>query len=73
MLYFFLITERKLIDDLKKKQTMSSDRDQNGPTQVLPPLQYTDLTSHIGIGAQINGTGMMGKSFGKFVYLKDPL
>lgn len=51
---------------------MSADRDQNGPTQVHPPLQYTDLASHIVIGAQINGTGMMGKSFGKFVFLKDP-
>lgn len=51
---------------------MSADRDQNGPTQVHPPLQYTDLASHIGIVAQINGTGMMGKSFGKFEFLKDP-
>ena len=49
---------------------MSADREHNGPTQVHPPLQYTDLASHIGIGAQINGTGMMGKSFGKFVFLK---
>lgn len=48
---------------------MSADREQNGPTQVHPPLQYTDLASHIGIGAQINGTGMMGKSFGEFCVL----
>jgi hypothetical protein len=43
---------------------MSTDREQNGPTQVHPQINYNELPSHIGLNG-INGIGMMGKSFGK--------
>lgn len=44
---------------------MSSDREQNGPTQVHPQINYSDLPTHIQMNG-INGIGMMGKSFGMF-------
>lgn len=46
-------------------QNMSSDREQNGPTQVHPQINYSDLPTHIQMNG-INGIGMMGKSFGMF-------
>lgn len=44
---------------------MSSDREQNGPTQVHPALNYNDLTSHMQLNGLngINGIGMMNKPF----------
>lgn len=49
---------------------MSSDREQNGPTQVHPALNYNDMNTHIQLnglnGINVNGmNGIMGKSFGK--------
>ena len=46
-------------------QNMSSDREQNGPTQVHPQINYNELPTHIQMNG-INGIGMMGKSFGMF-------
>lgn len=54
---------------------MSSDRDQNGPTQVHPALNFNDLTSHIQLSGLnglnglngmngLNGIGMIPKPFG---------
>lgn len=45
---------------------MSSDREQNGPTQIHPALNYTEINTHIQMNG-INGmNGIMGKSFGEF-------
>ncbi|XP_070494487.1 protein argonaute-2 [Chironomus tepperi] len=41
---------------------MSSERDQNGPTQVHPQINYNELPSHIQMNG-MNGIGMMGKNY----------
>lgn len=46
---------------------MSLDREQNGPTQVHPLLNYNEMNTHIQLTNGMNG--IMGKSFGK-LYLK---
>lgn len=56
-----LISDKVIIENKKK---MSSEREQNGPTQVHPQINYNDLPTHIQMNG-INGIGMMGKSFGK--------
>lgn len=45
---------------------MSAEREQNGPTQVHPALNYNELTSHIQLNGMngLNGIGMMNKPFG---------
>lgn len=43
--------------------SMSSEREQNGPTQVHPQINYNDLSSHIQMNGSVNG--IMGKSFGE--------
>lgn len=45
---------------------MSSDREQNGPTQVHPALNYNDLT-HMQLNGLngINGIGIISKPFGE--------
>lgn len=44
----------------------STDREQNGPTQIHPSLNYNDMNTHIQLNG-INGmNGIMGKSFGEF-------
>lgn len=44
---------------------MSSDREQNGPTQIHPSLTFNDMNTHIQLNG-INGmNGIMGKSFGE--------
>lgn len=65
--------KQKVPKKLKKRQfilitlfsEMSSDREQNGPTQVHPALNYNDLTSHMQLNGLngINGIGMMSKPF----------
>lgn len=49
---------------------MSSDREQNGPTQVHSSLNFNEMNTHIqlnGINGSVNG--IMGKSYGKSIYL----
>ena len=48
---------------------MSSDREQSGPTQVHPALNYNELT-HLQINGfnglnAMNGLGMINKPFGE--------
>jgi hypothetical protein len=44
---------------------MSTDRDQNGPTQVHPALNYTDLSAHMQLNGMngLNGIGLSSKPF----------
>lgn len=44
---------------------MSAERDQNGPTQVHPALNYTDLSAHMQLNGLngLNGIGMNNKPF----------
>jgi hypothetical protein len=46
---------------------MASEREQNGPTQVHPALNYNDLTAHMQLNGMngLNGIGIMNKSFGE--------
>lgn len=48
-----------------------TDREQNGPTQVHPALNYNDLTAHLQLNGMngLNGIGLHSKPFaerGKF-------
>lgn len=48
-----------------------TDREQNGPTQVHPALNYNDLTAHMQLNGMngLNGIGLHAKPFaerGKF-------
>lgn len=46
---------------------MSSEREQNGPTQVHPALNYNELTAHMQLNGMngLNGIVTMNKSFGE--------
>lgn len=46
---------------------MASEREQNGPTQVHPALNYNELTSHMQLNGLngLNGIGVMNKSYGE--------
>lgn len=46
---------------------MSSEREQNGPTQVHPALNYNDLAAHMQLNGLngLNGIGMISKPFGE--------
>ena len=48
---------------------MSSDREQNGPTQVHPSLNYNDMNTHIQLNGVNGMNGIMGKSFGKLTFI----
>lgn len=58
---------------------MSAEREQNGPTQVHPALNYTELTQHMQLNGLngLNGIGMNSKPFGDrgelFFNLFEPL
>lgn len=49
---------------------MSLNRDDNGPTQVHPPLTFNDLTSHM---QQLNGIGIVNSknSYGEFSLIRE--
>jgi hypothetical protein len=45
---------------------MSSDREQNGPTQIHPSLNYNEMNTHIQLNGMNGMNGITGKSFGEF-------
>lgn len=51
---------------------MSVEREQNGPTQVHPALNYNELTQHLQLNGLngLNGIGMINKPFGDHGELK---
>jgi hypothetical protein len=66
------IAKRKSLKKIKKLinfRKMSSDREQNGPTQVHPSLNFNDMNTHIQMNMNgINGMNGMSKSFGEYLF-----